>query len=161
VASLKEFLATEADKLQSEQLDAIKRRDEWVEAVDRLLAQIKDWLHQADPGRILTIEETTHKLREHGIGSYEAAGLWVGIGVRQVRVEPVARNVLGPARLSGDYYGRHAYGRVDMSNGSERFMIIRVSKGPDDHWSIMDEDRQRTDRFDQDSFEAALKGLLA
>jgi hypothetical protein len=72
----------------------------------------------ADPGRFLTIEETTHKLREHGIGSYEAPGLWIGIGVRQVRVEPVARDVL-------------------------------------------DEDRHRADRFDQDSFEAALKGLLA
>jgi hypothetical protein len=46
VATLKEFLATEANKLQTEQLDAIKRRDEWVGVADRLLAQIKDWLHR-------------------------------------------------------------------------------------------------------------------
>ncbi len=160
MASLKEFLESEAEKLRGEQSDAIKRREEWVAAVDRLIAQIKEWLREADPGRILTIEETTHELREHGIGSYEAPGLWIGIGVRQVRVEPISRNVIGPARLSGDYYGGRAYGRVDMTNGSQRFMIIRMNKGLDGQWSITDQDPDWTDRFDQDSFGTALKSLL-
>ena len=64
MTSLKEFLAVEADKLRNEQSDAMAKRREWIAAVDRLLAQIKDWLQEADPEQILLIQETTHKLRE-------------------------------------------------------------------------------------------------
>ena len=62
--SLKEYLASEAEKLRSEQSDAMKKREEWVASVGRLLAQIKEWLREADSRRILTIEEAPLRLRE-------------------------------------------------------------------------------------------------
>jgi hypothetical protein len=74
VASLKEFLAAEADKLRNEQSEAMRKQQEWIAAVDRLLAQIKDWLQEADQQRILMIQEATFPMSEQGIGlmKYEA-----------------------------------------------------------------------------------------
>ena len=69
--SLKEFLASEAEKLQSERSEAMKKRDEWVESVGRLLAQIEDWLGEADSGRVLTYRRGQMTLREAGIGTYD------------------------------------------------------------------------------------------
>ncbi|MGP0068268.1 MAG: hypothetical protein ACLQGP_32315 [Isosphaeraceae bacterium] len=62
--SLKEFLASEAEKLRSEQANALSERREWIAAVERLLARIKDWLAQADTQQILMIEEPPLRLSQ-------------------------------------------------------------------------------------------------
>jgi hypothetical protein len=160
VASLKEFLAGEAEKLANEQSKAITKRDEWIAAVDRLLAQIKDWLQQADEGRILMIQETSHQIRERVIGTYDAHGLSIGLGVREIRVEPVARYVAGPMSSTGAIHVVHAYGRVDMKTALEKFMIFRMSTSSDDHWIIIEQDGYRTEPFNKESFESAFRKLL-
>jgi predicted transcriptional regulator len=78
VASLKEFLAGEAEKLRTEQSEAMTKREEWIAAVDRLLAQIKDWLEHADEGRILIMQESSVPISEQGIGTYEIRCLTLG-----------------------------------------------------------------------------------
>jgi hypothetical protein len=113
VASLKEFLAVEGHKLRNEHSDAITKRKEWIAAVDRLLAQIKDWIQQADPEQILMLQETSHQLPERMIGTYEVHGLSIGVGLRELRVTPVARYVAGPMSSTGTI---RAYGRVDFTN---------------------------------------------
>jgi hypothetical protein len=160
VASLKEFLAGEAEKLRTEQSEAMKTRDEWISSVDRLFAQIKDWLQQADEGRILMIQEASFPISEQGIGTYEIPSLTMGVGMREVRVRPVARFVAAPLRSSGTIYIPRAYGRVDMSNGLDKFMIFRTEKDPIDHWTITGQDSYQVDRFDRNAFESAFKSLL-
>jgi hypothetical protein len=157
VPSLKEFLAGEAEKLRSEHSDAMNKRREWIAAVDRLLAQMKDWLKEADPEQILMIQETSHKLRERMIGTYEAHGLSIGLGLREIRVEPVARYVAGPMSQDGTI---RAYGRVDMTNGLDRYMLFRTDRGADGTWIIIDQDRYRIQPFNQESFESACRSLL-
>ncbi len=160
MASLKEFLAGEAEKLRTEQSEAMTKREEWIAAVDRLLTQIKDWLQQADEGGILMIKETSFPISEQGMGTYEIGSLTLGLGPREVRVKPVARFVAAPLRSNGMIQVPRAYGRVDMTNGLEKYLILRTEKEPADRWTVIGQDSSRIERFDRSSFESAFKSLL-
>jgi hypothetical protein len=159
VASLKEYLAGEAEKLRTEQSEGMQKRHEWIAAVDRLLAQIKDWLQQADEGRILMIQEASFPISEQGIGTYEITSLTMGVGTREVRVKPVARFVAAPLRPNGTIIPR-AFGRVDMTNGFDKSLLLRTEKDPADRWMIIGQDSSRIERFDRNSFESAFQSLL-
>ncbi len=159
--SLKEFIASQAEKLRNEESQAADRCSEWVAAVDRLNHQIMAWLTDADPDRaILEVRETPYQLREEGIGSYEARGLIIRAGRRALRVEPIARNVAGPLSSTGVIHVSRAYGRVDLTDGLQKFMIFRIEKVPEDRWSIIEQDGFRMQAFDQVAFEGAFKALL-
>lgn len=160
MATLKEFLASEAEKLRGEQSEAMKKRDEWIASVDRLLAQARDWLREADAKQVLTFREGRVALREWGIGAYEAPALFVEIGARHVSIKPIARVVAEPLSYTGSIHILKAYGRVDMASALERYMLFRTQKDPEDRWVIIEEDGYRSRPFDRDSFESAFQGLL-
>ena len=158
--SLKEFLAAEAEKLQSERSEAMKKRDEWIESVGRLLHQIEEWLGEADSGQALTRKRGHLTLREVGIGTYDVPFLLIELGVREVSITPVARFVAGPLSSTGSMHILRSYGRVDMGNRLEKYMLFRIEKDPVDRWVIIEEDGYRTQPFDRDSFESAFQSLL-
>lgn len=158
--SLKEFLTSEAERLQSERSEAMKKRDEWVEAVGWLFHQIEVWLGEADSERLLTYKRGHISLRETGIGAYDAPILLVELGTREVRIQPVARFVAGPLAATGAIHILRAYGRVDMTNGLEKYMIFRTQKEPDGPWIIIEEDGYRSQAFTKDSFESTFQSLL-
>jgi len=161
VETLKDFIASQAQKLRNEEHQAARKRDEWVSAVDRLNQQIRSWLTQADPDHeVLEVRELPYQLRDEGIGSYEARGLLISLGRRQIRLEPIARNVAGPLSATGVIHVGRAYGRVDLTDGLRKFMIFRVERDPDDRWSIIEQDGFRMQPFDQLAFEHAFKTLL-
>ncbi len=161
MSSLKDFIAEQAEKLRTEEPLAAQKRDEWIAAVDRLNQQIEEWLAQADPDHhVLQVSERLYPLREEGIGSYEARGLSIRLGPREVRVEPIARNVAGPLSATGVISVNRAYGRVDLTDGLRKFLIFRVEKDPEDRWNIIEQDSFRMRTFDQSAFENAFKSLL-
>jgi hypothetical protein len=160
VASLKEFLASEADKLRSEQTEAVSKREEWIASVERLIAEMKEWLGQADTERVLMIDESPIRVSERGLGTYEVPALTIGLGTREVRVKPVARVVSAPLRVTAVLQVSRAYGRVDMTNGLDSYLIFRVGKEATDRWMIVEQNGPKTDSFDRASFESALKSLL-
>jgi len=160
VASLKEFLESEAEKLRSEQAAALTERQEWIAAVERLFAQIKEWLAQADTKRILMIDESPIRIAERGLGTYEIPALTIGLGTREACIKPVARHVAAPLRSTGSIQVPRAYGRVDMTNGLDRYMIFRTELEPDDRWIIIEQNEPLMEWFDRNSFEIALKSLL-
>ena len=160
MASLKEFLAEQADQLKGELSRAAAARDEWVAAVERLIAQVRGWIAEADPGRVLAIEERAVTIREEMIGSYEVPALTIILGVRSARVEPIARSVAGPLAATGAIHVPRAFGRVDLTNGLEKYMVFRTAKEPDGPWVIVKQDGYRMNHFDRKSFEAALQSLF-
>jgi hypothetical protein len=160
VASLKEFLASEAEKLRGEQSEAMRKREEWIASVERLLAQMKEWLGQADAKRILMIDESPIRVSERGLGTYEIPALTIGLGAREVRVKPVARYVGAPLRATAMLQVPRAYGRVDMTNGLDRYLIFRVEKEPADRWMIVEQDGPLVEPFNRTSFESAFQRLL-
>lgn len=162
VATLREFLASEAEKLRGEQAEMIVRRDEWLASVGRLFAKIQEWLRDADPGGgLLTLEEGRVAIREVGIGGYEAPVLFVKVGRRQATIRPVARNVAGALASTNATRILKAYGRVDMESPLGRYMLFRTQKEPEDRWIVIEEDGYRSQAFDRDTFESAFQGLLA
>jgi hypothetical protein len=161
VESLKDFIASQAQNLRNEESRAAHKRDEWVGAVNRLNERIRIWLTNADPDHVvLGVREFPYHLREEGIGSYEACGLIISLGRREVRVEPIARNVAGPHSATGVIHVSRAYGRVDLTDRLQKFMIFRVEKDPEDRWSIIEQDGFSMQAFDQFAFEKAFKALL-
>ncbi len=159
--SLKDFIASQAEKLRNEESQAARKRDEWVGAVDRLNEQIREWLTSADPDHaILEVRETPFQLREEGIGGYEARGLLIRVGRREIRVAPIARNVAGPLSETGVIHVNRAFGRVDLTDGLQKYMIFRVEKEPEDRWRIIKQDGYRMQGFDLRAFEEAFKALL-
>jgi hypothetical protein len=161
VESLKDFIASHAEKLRNEESQAADKRSEWVAAVDRLNQQITAWLTSADPDHvILEVRDTPCQRREEGIGTYIARGLIITAGRRELRLEPIARNVAGPLSSTGIIHVSRAYGRVDLTDGLQKYMIFRVEKVPDDRWNIIEQDGFRMRAFDQAAFEEAFKALL-
>jgi len=161
MGSLKDFIAERAEKLRTEEPRAVQKRDEWVAAVDRPNQHVKEWLAQADPDhKVLEVRERPYQLREEGIGTYEARGLSISVGRREVRVEPIARNIAGPLSATGVIHVNRAYGRVDLSDGLKKFMIFRVEKDPEVRWNIIEQDGFHMQTLDQATFEEAFKSLL-
>lgn len=159
--SLKDFLAEQGERLQTHELKAAERRDEWVGAVDRLLGRIIDWLREADPGGLLEVRMHSIQIREVGIGMYMVHALSVELGPTEIRIEPIARNVAGPQSMTGLISIAKAYGRVDMTNGLEKFMIFRTSdKSDEDRWIVIEQDRYQMQPFDRGTFESAFQSLL-
>lgn len=159
MASLREFLAAEAEKLHGEQIEARGKREEWIASVRRLLDQIKGWLGEADTKGILSIDESPLRLSEQGMGTYEIPALTIGMGAREVRIKPVARHVMAPLRATTMLQILRAHGRVDMTNGLDRYLIFRVGREPD-RWTIVEQNGPSVETFDQTSFESAFKSLL-
>jgi len=161
MGSLKDFIAEQAERLRADEPEAVKKRDEWVGAVDRLNRRVRDWLDQADPDhKFIQVHGRLYQLREEGIGAYEARGLSIGIGPREIRLVPIARYVAGPLSATGVIHVNRAYGRVDLTDGLNKFLIFRVEKEPQDRWSIIEQDSFRTQTFDEAAFEEAFKSLL-
>jgi DNA/RNA-binding domain of Phe-tRNA-synthetase-like protein len=53
-----------------------------------------------------------------------------------------------------------AFGRVDLTDGGEKFMIFRSRKDPEDEWMIVEDRGYVVRKFDRRSFEDAMQSLL-
>lgn len=157
--TLKEFLAehAEIERGRADEKRAIQQ--EWIGAIQRLIQQVEEWLTDSDPLHLLEIEERDHEVREIDVGVYTAPGLVIRLGAREVRLVPIARKVVGPY-LSGDTITMaRALGRVDLTDGGEKFLIFRSRTDPDE-WVIAAERGYVVKRFDRRSFEEAMQSLL-
>ena len=154
---LRQFLEKRAKEEDAEGERTSKIRGEWISAVSRLIEQIEDWLHEADPGKILTIERESHRIREAKIGTYDVPGLMVRLGAREVRIVPVARYSIGS--MIGDNLGRTLrYGRVDITDGARKTMLYRPGEG--DQWIVVNGQSYQGEDLSQATFEAAILKLL-
>ncbi len=160
MSTLKEFLVSQRDRTAKERDAVCQTRAEWLTSLDRLIAQVRDWLKEADPdGEHLKIEEERHALDEEAIGAYEAPGLSITLGATRVRLVPIARYVSGTYSDAGKFAIIRAYGRVDLTNGIEKHLIFRERFGPDG-WCIVEYQGFEKAPFNRATFEAALKTLL-
>lgn len=142
--TFREFLDEKA--LASPADDRKRRREEWVNAVDRLLGQIEGWLREADPDSHLEFEHPKLMKWEGGIGEYEVGSLRIRLGDTLIEVNPVARNVVGrvfPQGTTGEAI--RAEGRVDLSCIGSKYHLYRILGEDDDLWYARDE--KLGDRF--------------
>jgi hypothetical protein len=156
MTSFQEFLHKKAE--EQDQPSRRERRDEWIEAVGRLIRQIDAWLDEADPEGILDRIDVPFDKAEVGLGAYTIHGLKIGVGDLTVRVIPVARNVVGSSRILGD--GAQLAGRVDISDGIKKYVLWRVIKDGAESWEVLDE-RFGAAPLDRARMESILQDLLS
>src|SRR5258708_3711346 len=110
---LREFLEKKAGEMSQD--ERRKRREDWLAAVGRLVAQLRAWLREADEKSLLEIAPLDVEKLEQGLGAYKAEGLRITLGDSAVQVVPVGRNVVGFVGDGGDA-GVRAEGRVDITD---------------------------------------------
>ncbi len=155
--TLREFL------LQNVPRDEMRRRqwrEEWVAAVDRLLAQLRSWLTEAGATELLDLEPLELEKREQGLGGYHVKGLAIHFGERTVKVVPVGRTVLAHLGPFAEPGHENAEGRVDITNGSYKYYLYRKLTNTGEQWLVQDE-RSRIRPLDRSQFEAILQDLLS
>jgi hypothetical protein len=156
--TLREFLAKNAPR------DEIRRRqtrEEWIAAVDKLLAQLRAWLADADTAKVLEVEPVVFVKREEGLGAYDIKGLAINFGERTVRVVPVGRTVLAHLGQYAEPGHENAEGRVDITDGAYKYFLYRkLNDAGEDQWLVQDE-RSPIRPFDREQFEAILQDLLS
>jgi hypothetical protein len=155
--TFREFLQEKAR--EDDHRERRRRRDEWVDAVDGLIRQLRDWLEQADSERLLSISRRDYDKLEQGLGAYEVPGLDVALGDSIVKISPVSRNVVGFVVSGGDAAVRPE-GRVDISDGLRKYVLYRTITDGNQQWNVVDE-HSRTTLLDQARFEEIMQDLLS
>jgi hypothetical protein len=155
--TLREFL------LQNAPRDEIERRraqQDWITAVDKLLADLRAWLEAAGSADLLDLEQLEFHRREQGLGSYRVNGLAIHFGEHVVRIEPVGRRVLADLGPYAEAGFRNAEGRVDITNGVDKIHLYRKLTPTVDQW-LVKEERSALRPLDPAAFEAILQDLLS
>ena len=160
MSTLQEFLRERADQLHASLSERTKIQKEWSDAVHRLVVQIAGWLKDADSEGILDIQLETIQLREFGLGVYLVPSLLISLEAQEVRVDPIARNAVGPVWSDGAIHTGKSFGRVDLTNGIDRYLMFRVAVDPEDRWVIVDEDAYVPRELNRRSFDQAMQSLL-
>ena len=157
--TLREFLLQNAPRAEQEKRRR-KLREDWIAAVDRLLAQLRAWLTDAGTAELLDLEPLDFEKREQHLGTYQIHGLAIHFGERTVKVVPVGRTVLahlGPYAEAGH---ENAEGRVDITNGAYKYFLYRKLTNTGDQWLVQDE-RSDIRPLNREQFEAILQDLLS
>jgi hypothetical protein len=154
--TFREFLRKKAEEQQQPQRR--RRREEWIAAVGRLLDQIRAWLAESDPDKLLDLTPITVQSSEPGLGTYDIPGLLIGVGDAKAQVQPMGRNALGFVKALGGGELR-AEGRVDLAAGGHRYILYRTLQDGRDVWYALD-DKFQPAPFDRSRLETILQDLL-
>lgn len=170
MGELTKYLKDRAAKLRADEPERKKLVDEWLTALDQLLAELEGWTRAADTEGILRLRRTEHAFNDEKMGAYTAPGLEITLTLdgQKVRVVPVARRVGGTVHLPDDGGPRPVEGRVDLQREGDTFYTLyRVKEGGEDRWVVVhsgawDTRRQQpiTERLTRDEFEADLASLF-
>jgi hypothetical protein len=155
--TFREFLHKKAE--EQRQPERRQRRAEWVAAVERLNGQLRTWLAESDPERLLDVHPFEVEKYDPDLGAYTVESLRIGMGDEAVEVVPVGRNVVGTIRLPGDVSLR-ADGRVDITDGVRKHILYRSVRDGQEQWYAVDEEFKAAP-LDRGRLEAILLDLLS
>lgn len=164
--TFREFLKTKADEFGVR--DRHRRREEWLNAINRLLTQFQDWLRQADPEGLLDVLRYEVARTEQSLGTYDAPALKIRLGAGEVDIVPMSRGTIntglevatGPSTSFKGRISDPFAGRVDVTNGYQKYNLYRKLQDDNESWLIRDEHKQFTE-LTPDSFERILQDLLS
>lgn len=161
--TFQEFLHEKAQKHQAEVNAAKGVVDEWRTAIDRLFAQIRQWMKQSDSDGLIEIEEGVEEVREPGLGVYRVPRLNICAFGKWIGVIPKARRTLGRAKPPQKSAPQRAEGRVDITDELRRY---RFKEDGRDVWLIDGSALGREGApsepvtLDQEAFEKAMMSYL-
>jgi len=156
--SFQDFLRDKAEEFGIQ--DRHRRRREWVDAIQRLLYEIRGWLRLSDPKEILDVEQYTVTRTERGLGTYEAPALKIHLGPAEVDVVPMSREVPFYAIKGASGTPTDFAGRIDITAGLRKLNILREIRDGEEKWQIRDE-RNKFTYLDRERFVLLLQDLLS
>ena len=155
-SSLSELLQRRRESYEAEAKKNKELIDEWVEAVGKLLTQLRAGLATSDPDQILQIEERKEEVDEPNVGRYQAPRLEIRAFGKWVGIIPKARKTVKTARPPRSDAPDRATGRVDITDEVRRYVLYRFSGDGRDSWSIEGPDTDALPPLTQGLFEEAL-----
>jgi hypothetical protein len=165
--SFQEFLRQKVEG--SDWKDRSRIRGEWLCALNRLLDRIRDWLRESDPEGVLELITYEVERVEERLGVYDAPALQIRLNTDSADVLPMGRFAMRPLSLQSlllqnmpsipvNQEGHE--GRVDITDGERRYVLLRSIVDGQDRWYAL----RRMDQavpFDRTCLEAILKDLLS
>ena len=165
--SFQEFLRQKTEG--SDWKDRGQRRREWLDALNRLFDQIRAWIREVDPEGLLELVSYEVERVEDRLGVYDAPAMKIRLDLDFVDIRPVGRFAIGTlllrqlqalaanAQRCGDLSG----GRVDMTNGERRYILLRsITDGQDCWYALAGDVGGVPTPFDANCLQAILRNLL-
>jgi hypothetical protein len=163
--TFQEFLRQKAEGTSSR--DRIRHRDEWLGALNRLFDLIRNFLREADPDDLLEIVPYEVQRVEDRLGVYDAPAMKIRLGTDAVDLLPVGRFSIGHLSVhtlrrfqEENGVGETPAGRVDITDGERKYLLLRSMQGDQDRWFAVDE-YSRAALLDRKHLEAILQDLLS
>jgi hypothetical protein len=105
------------------QIDWVERRQEWIDAVERLYRQNTDELLADSIAQgLVTVSRNEKVIEEEYLGTYSLSELVLDVSGENVRLSPKGRNIVG------------ANGRVDLVGELD---VVSLILEPAGHWDIV------------------------
>ena len=165
--SFQEFLRQKLEG--SDWKDRSRIRGEWLGALNRLLDRIRDWLRESDPEGVLELITYEVERVENRLGVYDAPALKIRVNTDSVDVLPMGRFAMRPLSLQSlllqnlpsiPVNQQVHEGRVDITDGERRYVLLRGIEDGQDHWYAVRGINQAVP-FDRTCLEEILKDLLS
>jgi hypothetical protein len=141
---------------------------EWVVALEALFDRIGRLLRELDLHDIREIEPYTVGRVEPRLGEYDAKALRIYSATSAVYIVPIARFAarhsglarIRVARRDVFPWGDLAGGRVDISNGKKRRLLLRSIQDGQEYWYLFNPYRYRIWPLTRESLEVTLREFL-
>ncbi|HKI38161.1 MAG TPA: hypothetical protein VKA46_40280 [Gemmataceae bacterium] len=157
--TFRDFLRQEAEKYQAEVRAGKATVDEWRAAVERLFAQMRAWLREADPEGTIEIKESQADVREPGLGRYRVPRLDLQVFGEWIGIIPKARKTVITATPPQGRAPERAAGRVDITDELRRYVLYRFAEDDREIW-LIDDLESEPKLLTQEAFEKALMSYL-
>jgi hypothetical protein len=153
---LTEYAAKNRDRVEQTR----SLRQGWVEDVTRLVAQLRQWLQEADKEGVLRIEERQEEVSEEALGRYVLPGLRVLVGARQFFIRPMRRMTTARVEMAEDKLEK-TEGGIDLTDGGlDHYPIYRLADVSGQRWVIVPREGFPPVPLTRETFEKAVLRLL-
>lgn len=169
MSALTKFLKEEGERLRTALPERQTKLADWQRAVRELMAQLAAWVRDADPDKLIEIDDSqSQRLVETGLGLYHAPRLALRLEAHHIWVIPKARNVVAFVPAPDGSGERRADGLVvitDYPPAGDQFPaavynLYRVADPGGDRWFIRYATAGRADPLDRERFETVLVNML-
>ena len=160
MTTLAEFLQTNDAKLLNEEAEREARRQEWLQAVERFLSRIEEWLRLGDPKALLRVQRTIYERREKELGFYRVPGMLIEVATERVEIIPQTRFLKWHVKRDPYSPEEPVQGLVEMTKGSSTDRFFRLTNEAGEEWVVVGSARIVLRPFDRWTFETTLVSLL-
>jgi hypothetical protein len=144
--SFEDFLLEKKKSAQDVTFSPEQRKLEWLNSIEYLYQDIKDWMSPFTSKHLMSINEYMVTISEDFIGTYEIKRMDIFIGKNKVSLIPRGTYVFG------------SYGRIDVVGPKDEILLIQNTWKK---WDIVTRTPERqTWSCNQDSFKSILQTLV-